>query len=162
MSGWRSRTIESTYRHRQVLVIGVNLIVFAAAYWAAFGLRFDFALPDPYWAVFWATLPVLLLLKTIVFSYFDLHQGLWRYVSISDLERILKAAVVSSLCYLAVAFIWATARPTPRSVILADMVLTVVMIGGIRFAVRVFREAYRPQRHTDQRRALIVGAGAAG
>ena len=48
----------------------------------------------------------------------------------------------------------------PRSVFFIDMLLTVVVAGGARFAVRVYTETVR--QDTKQRRTLLVGANREG
>ena len=158
---WRT-VAEFAYRHRSFVIMGGHLALFAFAYLTAFALRFDFALPPRMWRLLWITLPVLLLTKTLIFGYFNLYQGLWRYVSVFDLVDIIKAAVVSSLVFLAIAYMWPMAHGTPRSVVLTDMVLTIGAVGGTRFFVRILREAYRPERRGGETRVIIVGAGDAG
>lgn len=161
-SSWIRTLAEQAYRRRQFVIIGGHLALFALAYVLAFALRFDFAIPSEMVRVMILTLPALLLAKTLAFGYFNLYQGLWRYVSVHDLADIIRAAVVSSVFFLAIAFAWPAARSTPRSVVLMDFVLTVIGVGGVRFLVRILRETYRPQTSDTESRVLIVGAGDAG
>lgn len=159
------RVLAGLYRHRQIVVFGLQLVLFALAYAVAYALRFDFAVPDQSQRILWMTLPVILAIKSVVFWSYGLNRGLWRYVSVHDLERIVKAATVSSLFFLAVLFLWTRVHGIPRSVVLLDFVLTVAFLGGARFGVRVLRQRYRPQRPERAPRGrpvLIVGAGAAG
>ncbi|MBW3660359.1 MAG: polysaccharide biosynthesis protein [Gemmatimonadetes bacterium] len=157
------RAIAWAYRHRHVVVLAINLTIFAGAYWLAYYVRFDFGLPPAYREVFLLTLPALVLIKAVVFAYFGLYRGLWRYVSTSDLERILQASVVATLLFIAVVFLWVEARAVPRSVILLDFIFTVGLNGGARFGVRLYRERFRPQRSFEtKRKVLVVGAGSAG
>lgn len=159
------RVLAGLYRHRQIVVFGLQLVLFALAYAVAYALRFDFAVPAESQRILWMTLPVILAIKSVVFWSYGLNRGLWRYVSVHDLERIVKAATVSSLFFLAVVFLWTRVHGIPRSVVLLDFVLTVAFLGGARFGVRVLRQRYRPQRPERAPRGrpvLIVGAGAAG
>ena len=48
----------------------------------------------------------------------------------------------------------------PRSVIPIDLVLTIMVVGGARFAVRAYTE--RARSYGTQRDTLIIGAGMAG
>jgi FlaA1/EpsC-like NDP-sugar epimerase len=50
----------------------------------------------------------------------------------------------------------------PRSALGIDWLLSLVLIGGSRFALRVLTEQWSPQRKGSTRRTLIVGAGDAG
>lgn len=155
--------LQRVYRHRHLVVFVIHLGIFTAAYWLAYFVRFDFTMPAAQRDVFLLTLPPLLAIKATVFVHFGLNRGLWRYASVSDLERILRASTVASVLFLAVAFLWVEARSVPRSVILLDFVFTAGLSGGTRFLVRLYRERFRPQPVEERaRNVLIVGAGDAG
>ena len=78
----------------------------------------------------------------------------------SDLLDISKASFVSSCILFCV--IQGIMRPAgyPRSVIPIDLVLTIMVVGGARFAVRAYTE--RARTYGTQRDTLIIGAGMAG
>ena len=48
----------------------------------------------------------------------------------------------------------------PRSVLLIDLIFTILAVGGVRLVVRIFQET--PGRYVARKKTLIVGAGAAG
>jgi FlaA1/EpsC-like NDP-sugar epimerase len=53
----------------------------------------------------------------------------------------------------------------PRSIIIIDFLLTVALIGGVRFAYRSFAESFRSSNgdtHIRRRRVLVLGAGLTG
>ena len=70
----------------------------------------------------------------------------WRFTSLRDLQAIVLAAAASSLLVTAVLSPGGrtTSSPVPRGVLVFDLVLTLVLIGGARFAVRSVIE--RPPR----------------
>lgn len=158
---WRHSLLPFIHGHRRSLSAFVNAVLFALAYWGSFLLRFDFSIPSWQSAVLWRTLPVLVLVQTLVFGVFRLHQGLWRYASVADLRRIVTASALSALLGSALAYFWIPARAIPRSIVPLDFLLTVILVGGSRLAVRVLRETAR-SRGEAARRVLVVGAGAAG
>src|SRR5262249_55847972 len=109
---------------------------------------------------FFATLPLVVIIKTAVFYHFGLFRGWWRYVGMSDLADILKATSVSTGLALGGVFMAKGFYGYPRSVWAIDWVLTVLVLGGVRFAVRAYTESSAASRAGAN--TLIVGAGAAG
>src|ERR1017187_7933703 len=67
----------------------VQLGVFALSGVAAFLLRFDFGLPSTYLRHLAYALPIWIVVKTVVFRVAGLDRGWWRYVSVTDLLRIV-------------------------------------------------------------------------
>ena len=96
------------------------------------------------------------------FAYFDLFQGLWRYVSLTDLINLGKATIAGSAVYLvAIVVLRSGMRDVPRSVLVIEPILCLVLVGGVRLAVRTWRELFAPASRGGKR-VLIVGAGDAG
>src|SRR5262249_24068962 len=92
------------------------------------------------------------------FWLFQIDRGLWRYASITDLQAIVRAVVVSSGIFAFVITV-SGLGPYPRSIYLIDTILLVAVLGGVRLARRSYRELTRSQ---NQKRVLIYGAGDAG
>lgn len=149
-------------KYRRPVIILIHFILIVGAYISAFYLRFELRLPAKYLPVILKTLPLLILIKMVIFYYFGLFSGLWRYVSMDDLWQILKATVLSSVGFiLAVVFTFGLIG-YPRSVFVLDWVLCVGFIAGARFLSRGFREKFRPQLRERKKKVLVVGAGEAG
>ena len=94
------------------------------------------------------------------FMALGLGGGLWRYAGVWDLSRIFLATVTSSLAlYL---FIYAPMGPAgyPRSIVIIDSALLILLVGGARLSWRVVPRFHL--RSKLRRRVLIVGAGDAG
>jgi FlaA1/EpsC-like NDP-sugar epimerase len=147
-------------KYRKIIIALSQTILLALTYYLSFLLRFDFNLSAPFPAVFIETLPIVLAIKLATFAYFRLFRGWWRYVGMSDLFDIIKAALTSALLLVGVIYISRGLIGYPRSVFIIDAVLTVVVIGGMRFAVRAYTES--AQLQMAQANALIIGAGRAG
>ena len=149
------------YWWRLFQVLG-DLILISVGYYLAYLMRFEGSLPTAQERNFILTLPVLILVKTVVFSQFRLYGSYWRYVGVNDLLKILQAVGVSALALAAgVALI----RPEffSRSVIVIDAIVTVLLIGGSRVLLRVFREFILESRSGDTLvRTIIVGGGDGG
>lgn len=106
----------------------------------AFLLRFNFTIPASFIAVFWQALPVVLAIEFACFLMFGLYRGMWRFASIPDLKRIIKAVALSALV---IGFLSLIAQPqvvVPRSVLILNPLLLILVMGGSRFAYRAWKE----------------------
>ena len=147
-------------RYRSALIFFSQAGIVAVTYYVSFVLRLDGGLDVANRALFWKTLPFILLIKLVLSYQCGLMHGWWRYVGMSDLLDISKASVLSSsviFCLLEGVFRF---QGYPRSVVVIDLFLTIMMLGGARFAVRAYTE--RARSEGNQRNTLIVGAGEAG
>lgn len=133
------------------------------AYWIAFLLRFDGSVPPDYVSLYTDTLPFLLVLRLGAFAVFRQFRGWWRYVGMHDLAALVNALSWSTLLFVAAMFLTGQIRGFPRSIILLDWGVGLVLFGGIRFGVRWFREGKMARNGTngkgESKRTLIVGAG---
>ncbi len=148
--------------YRRAFVVVVHVLLIAGSNYTAFWLRFDGDLPA--WAAdaFIRMLPWLVLVRGLTFVPFKLYQGLWRYTGIYDLRNIILGVVSSSaLFYLGVriGYGFFGLAGYPRSVMLIDTCLLILLVGGVRLPRRIYRELGRLDR---ERRVLIYGAGDAG
>lgn len=149
------------FRIRKVL----NLVAFShdifialLAWYVSFLLRFNFSIPAEYAAVMLYTMPAVVILQGGIFWKFGLYRGIWRYASILDLKRIIASALLSLLIISTALLIFEIA--VPRSVLILDAILLVVMMGGNRFAYRVWKEhhIYSLSRNLGMP-VLVLGAG---
>ncbi|HET6324978.1 MAG TPA: nucleoside-diphosphate sugar epimerase/dehydratase [Planctomycetaceae bacterium] len=148
--------VQNTFIRVGLLGFG-HLAVFLAAYWMAFCLRFDFAVPAASVAVFWGSVGFVLSLKICVFYASGHFHGWWRYVTFADLASLLRAAFVSLLCISTVNY-FVLGSHIPRSVAIMDCVITIVLIGALRASWRLLREQFWPLfQQDDCRPALLVG-----
>ena len=152
---------QSVLRYRSVLVICTQLGLIAAANVTAFALRFEGDIPSDYVRLFLWGLPIVLVIYGVGLVAFGIQRGLWRYVGLHDLGRILWASVISSGVFYGVVHGLLGWTAYPRSVIILTGVLSGLFLAGIRLVVRWFREWLHVLSPTA-RRVLVVGAGNAG
>ena len=152
-----------TFRHRRLLVIALHIVIVVASYAMAYLLRFDNAFPRGYTSLFLATLGPLILIRVGAFVYYRLYSGWWTYVGVRDMVALLKAVAVSSVIFASYLVLSSSASGFPRSVLVIDALLTIMLMGGVRFGLRIFRESRRPRGAAPRpRRVMIIGAGDAG
>jgi FlaA1/EpsC-like NDP-sugar epimerase len=146
-------------RSRRYLSVGAHLVLVAFANRLAFMLRFDGA--EPAWAIntFAQTLPWLLAIRGLAFLPFGVYQGLWKYASIFDLGAILGSVAVSTAAFAAVIYSPLGPDSYPRSILVIDALLLVLMLGGLRLGRRLYSQM---RGSHSGKRVLIVGAGDAG
>jgi FlaA1/EpsC-like NDP-sugar epimerase len=149
-------------KYRKILIVLAHVALAAGAYFLSFYIRFEFKIPAPYFKLFTCSLLYLVLLKVVIFYFFRLYEGLWRYVSIYDVSQILKANVMATLAFFLIIRFYHGFIGFPRSVFLVDFVLCVGFLFGIRFISRCLRERFLPVTDIKGTKVLIVGAGEAG
>ncbi|RMG31650.1 MAG: polysaccharide biosynthesis protein, partial [Gammaproteobacteria bacterium] len=150
----------SRLRNRTV-AMAHDLLMVAPAWLGAYWLRFNLGDIPPHFlraALDW--LPVVVVLQGGAFVFFGLYRGLWRFASLPDLLRILKAAASGTLAVFVTSFLVNRLAGIPRSVFLLYPVLLVALLGLPRFAYRWLKD--RKLYLGGGRRTLIVGAGRAG
>jgi FlaA1/EpsC-like NDP-sugar epimerase len=155
----RSRILRS----RLWLILSGNAFLISASFVAAFLLRFDFVIPQEEREQLVVGLPILLILKMIVFCGFGLSRGWWRYVGVADVPRLLYANLLAS-CIFGVVAVGVFHGAFPRSIFLLDFILCLLGTMGSRLAVRLYREAVVVDlKHGAVKQKLLVyGAGEAG
>jgi FlaA1/EpsC-like NDP-sugar epimerase len=145
---------------RLVIIFLSQIVLFLFTYYVSFLLRFDFRLTPQYQPIFLETLPIVIVVKLPIFYAGGLFRGWWRYAGTSDLLDITKAAAAAFvLNYLVLLYVFSFSG-FPRSVLAIDFVLDILVIGGTRFAVRIYTETTITQH--VRKPTLIVGAGHAG
>jgi FlaA1/EpsC-like NDP-sugar epimerase len=106
-------------------------------------------------------------LKLVALYILGMYRRLWRYASVSDLERLVVAAVACAVIdlvlggFLLVAMEFSPSRLS-YAVILLDTCLGALAIALPRLLARVLARRDRGARRGDSRRVIVVGAGVAG
>jgi FlaA1/EpsC-like NDP-sugar epimerase len=152
-------------RNRFVLIGDIALIIVSVL--GSFALRLDVGeLPFYFPAVVLMSM-VALLVKIPVYFFFGLYRRLWIYASTGELRLITaavtSASVIASSVMLVLNLIGFVKPGMPRSALGIDWLLSLVLIGGSRFALRILAEQSMASRPSGKgKRALIIGAGDAG
>lgn len=106
---------------------------------------------------------IFTVIAVTAFWYMGLYRGIWRYASTNDVIQITKAVTVAVLVFLPVMFLWSRAEFLPRSFPVINWFVLIALLGGPRFAYRLFKDrrfdfALEPAGR-DGIPVLLVGAG---
>jgi len=164
-------------RYRRVLIVFVHVALFALSLMMAFGLAYNFqGFSDWFGQLYLPILTTVLVIKLLVFWWFGLYHGWWRYVSLQDLIQITKASHVSTFLFVGVFFLAGYVVPRfnpslndiipfdrfPQVIFLLDWACTIALVCGIRVAVRLYHEEFRQLASGRMIRVLVLGAGDVG
>jgi UDP-GlcNAc:undecaprenyl-phosphate GlcNAc-1-phosphate transferase len=139
----------------------IDLILIVIAYFAAYLIRYEGIMTRSHMGQFVGTLPIVIVVKMVVFAYFGLYQTIWRHVGIRDFINILKGVAASTIIIVATILMYARFTYFSRAVFVVDALLTLFFISGARFSLRIFRE-YLESLPATSRKVLIAGAGDGG
>jgi len=165
------RQLENPRFYAKILL---DTAAFVTALILANCLRFEFTLTHTRLDHIWTVLPILVTGKLVVFGCAKLYKGMWRYSGLYDYWRLAQACLVSMLFCIAIVLYSTTFKGYSRSVFLLDGVLTFLLAGGVRLAIRCYyaalagsQEIHGRSSHSgiEQRapkRTVIVGAGGSG
>jgi FlaA1/EpsC-like NDP-sugar epimerase len=148
-------------RHRLwQLATDAGLIVLA--WYLAFRLRFDHAIPVYYKTLFDRTVLAVLGIQLVVFVLFGFYNRFWRYVSTRDMWGAARGVSVACLVSSLTIYFWAPVPQLrmPRSVAIMDFLLLLAFVAGARMLARTAME--RPGARglvARGKEVVIVGAG---
>jgi FlaA1/EpsC-like NDP-sugar epimerase len=118
-----------------------DIVAAILAWFFAYQLRFNFNLPPEYIASFWQVALFTIPIQSIYFIQFGLYKGVWRFASLPDLKRILMAIIMASVTIATLLYMF---KPVyiivPRSVLLLNPILLMMMMAGSRFIYRSWKE----------------------
>ena len=143
--------------YRFWIVLSIHFVLFMASLVLSFFIHHQGKIEGSAAAQLVFALAVFLPLRMGIFWYYDLYQGLWRYVSMQDLINIIRAATIGSLV---TPFAGLVFKPLelPASIYILEWMFTVVFVGGVRTLVRHFRESrFAPQALGGTSKIVLVG-----
>lgn len=148
---------------RRIAEILIDLVLITVSYFSAFLLRFEGIISKENAEIIFNTLPLLIVVKFIIFYYMGLYRNMWKYIGVREAVDIIKAASMSSFIILIV-LLMSPRRfiGYSRAVYILDFMLTIILLGGTRFLLLALREYLGTYKKNGGRKILIIGAGDAG
>jgi FlaA1/EpsC-like NDP-sugar epimerase len=156
---------QGNVRIRFVLAGDIALTIVSVL--GSFALRLDVGELPYYFPAVLLMCAVALLIKIPTYFFFGLYRRLWIYASTGELRLITVAVTTASVLtsgIMALLIVTGNVLPgMPRSALGIDWLLSLILIGGSRFALRLLAEqSMSSSTHSKGKRALIIGAGDAG
>jgi FlaA1/EpsC-like NDP-sugar epimerase len=157
--------VRQTVRNRFVFFGDIALTIVSVL--GSFALRLDVGELPYYFPAVVLMCGVALAIKIPTYYFFGLYRRLWIYASMSELRLITVAVTAASMItagVMAVLIVTGNVIPgMPRSALGIDWLLSLVLIGGSRFALRILAEQSMARQSDGKgKRALVVGAGDVG
>ncbi len=158
-------------RYRGVLSAVAHAGLFAAAFFAAFGIYHNFKSFDRWLVPFLLPLlPLVVGIKMVVFWRMQQFRGTWRYVGMRDMMSIMMATHISAFFFILAFYLFVNFYPEflntrpqfPKSVFLIDWGTTIAFVCGARLVVRLYHEELGHSDTEGIRQCLILGAGDTG
>lgn len=147
---------------RIVILVICDALLVNLGFLTAFYLRFfEERFPWHYYKDSFHVFVLATLVYLLSFYVFRLYNRVWSYASTGELLAVANAVTVGALGTIAASFL-SRSPLLPRSIFMLAWAFTIILVGGSRFAWRLYIEKKRGNGVSPGRRALIVGAGDAG
>lgn len=172
MDNLRAFLLGLSRRYKRLIQVATDVVLVWAALWMAFIVRLGIDdLVDPFSQHLWLFLsaPVVAI---PLFIRFGMYRAVMRYFGNDALIAIIKAVSLSALILALVVYVYSNhQRVVPRSIIFNYWWLSLIMIGGLRLAMRQYflgdwftAAQHVPFTNRDDGlpKVAIYGAGAAG
>jgi len=149
-----ARVLLSLGYKRRLVEIGLDVLLVAAAYFAAFVLRLDFQLSYPMVSSLLHSLPIVVAAAMMALIVTGTYRGIWRYTALTDALRFAEGATLSAILVLAASMVVPIRYDPAVAVIFA--VLLFNLLGLTRLSFHFFHRLvetlamFRP-------RVLVVG-----
>jgi FlaA1/EpsC-like NDP-sugar epimerase len=103
------------------------------------------------------------LVAAVVFRASNMYRGVWRYASLNDLITITRTVTLTILVFLVLMFSVTRLETLPRSLPFINWFVLIALLGGPRFAYRLFKDHRLDLTFVRDARqrvpVLLVGAG---
>ncbi|PIP92442.1 MAG: hypothetical protein COW00_00945, partial [Bdellovibrio sp. CG12_big_fil_rev_8_21_14_0_65_39_13] len=132
----------SSFRNPRVIIaFAYDMLVSIFSFWGALYLRFDsLSIPHISDLNFNRFFFVSMFIHAASFVLNGLYKGVWRFSSMHDLIRVMKASGMAIFVSLIVCFFMTRLEGVPRSMFLIEFLLLVIGLGGGRFVYRFLKD----------------------
>jgi len=148
-----------SYHPRHSILILLDIVLVWISIVTSYYFRFNGDIPPDYVQQYLIYGVVSTVFCAGCMYFFKLYNRIWQFASVGELISISKAVICS--CILAYAAVYVIdGQAVPLSVFARNLETTLLLLGGVRFLWRVYRDNYRKNKNLHK--ALIVGAGECG
>ncbi len=147
--------LQPSFAKRLLFFLLSDLILFFISLHLAYALRFDFVIEPRFMENFVTVFVTLALLKILFFFLFRVYNITWRFFGLDDALNLIKAHLAAAITFGALFYLFYDFfMPIPRSVILIDLFLSLMLTGALRISKRALSEQLTRGEH---RQTLIIG-----
>ena len=150
--------------YRSPLVCGktfkfmIDTASISLSYYLAFLLRFEGTISPTVKGYYLSTIPLILIVKMVVFYLLGIYEGPWRYIGVADFLKMLKASVLGCLATALILWTIPFFGVFSWSVLFIDFNLLFILMIGTRGSFRILEHLYLTHEN-GTRRVLIYGLG---
>ena len=148
--------LKPTQTKRIIFFLSSDILISFFSLFLAYNLRFNFVVPADFMNNFFQTFMILIVCKISLFIYFNIYKTAWRFFSLFEIKKILLAHFYSYLIFVVFFLIFREElSPFARSIIIIDLMLSLVFIVFFRLLKRILLETGSSQKFKN---TLIIGA----
>ncbi len=148
-------------QHRRPFIILLYCILGTASFLSAVGLRYDFTPPREIMKAVLALLPVLLVMRLVVYQTMGLFRGYWQHFGLRDLVLTVRAATLGTVLFVIALLLGGWWAHVGAAVVVLDWLMAITLAGGVHVLARSIREGHLPLRDEAGQRTIVIGAGEA-
>ncbi|KTD03291.1 polysaccharide biosynthesis protein [Fluoribacter gormanii] len=151
--------------HKKFPVFLCDIFAIPVAWYTAYWLRYNMhPLPKIFISThFIIALTLLTMIQVSCYFYFKTYRGLWRFFSLNDVVRILKATLSATVLGIPVLYLASILHEVPRSVFPLYCLILTTLLCSCRMLRRIYWDKRAKwNKATEMKRVLIIGAGMAG
>lgn len=154
-------------RVHHLLGMAIDIAVILLMYYLLLNFRYAVSMTD--WQSWTTNFAIFSAIAVVIHLSVNWLTGVYtivgRYMSLSQAVRVGQAGIIATALLFIVVLIWplyasGSSYLVPRSVVIGGGVATMVVMIGLRFSRRVFRETSHKNGHASEK-VLLVGAGQA-
>lgn len=144
-----------SFTKRLIFFLIADFFLFFISLHFAYALRFDFTVPNEFVKNFYTILVALTLLKWGGIYVSGAYHLTWRYFSVYNAKQIVVGLIAGNSLFLVLFFLYPDPfLPLPRSVIIIDLLFSVLLVGAFRVSKRVILEH---QNKPASKPMIIIG-----
>ncbi len=131
------------------------------AYWLQYNVRLTGHKPTTFYSL--SAFCLIFFIQVICFYHFKVYRGLWRFSSLNDVARIIRAVGCATILVIPILYLSSLLRHIPRSILPLYSMLLVTFLCGGRLSLRMhWDRRFKNRGVSDIKRVLVIGAGLAG
>ncbi|MGB6020089.1 MAG: nucleoside-diphosphate sugar epimerase/dehydratase [Sulfurimonadaceae bacterium] len=147
--------LQPSFAKRLLFFLFSDLILFFISLQLAYALRFDFVIDPRFMENFITVFISLALLKIVFFFIFNVYNITWRFFGLDDALHLIKAHISAAIVFGILFYLFYDFfMPMPRSVIIIDLFLSLMLTGALRISKRALSEQLT---QGENRQTLIIG-----